>query len=331
MPGRRLVVVSNREPYSHHHVADGIVSARTAGGLTVALDAVMQAARRLVDRARQRRRGPRGRGRARPHRLPARPAELHAPPHLAHARGPRPLLLGFANSALWPLCHVVYVRRVPPRGLGVVPAVNRRFADAVLEEVGGQPALVFLQDYHLALAAKYIRERRPDLQLAMFWHIPWPNPEVFRVLPWKEEILEGILATDLVGFHIRRHATNFLDSVSETLEARVDFERSRWTGAAGARGCTSSDQRGRGRDRGALRDGRDAPRRGGDPRTAGLHGCKIGLGVDRLDYTKGIPSASRRSSGCSRSTRNGRAASPSSRSACPRASSFASTGPCRTG
>ena len=291
LPGRRLVVVSNREPYSHHHVGDAIQPVRNAGGLTVALDAVMQALggswiahgsgdadREVVD-AHDRIACP-----------PDRPSYTLRRLWLTqkdHAR----YYSGFANSALWPLCHVVYVRpRFHLADWESYREVNRRFADAVLEEVGDQPALVFLQDYHLALAAKYIRERRPDLQLAMFWHIPWPNPEIFRVLPWKEEILDGMLANDLVGFHIRRHAMNFLDSVAETLEARVDFERLA-VDRGGRRTWVQTFPISVDADEIAtLSETAETRRAEAEIRDRlGLHDCKIGLGVDRLDYTKGIP------------------------------------------
>jgi len=291
LPDRKIVVVSNREPYSHHHAGDGIRVVRNAGGLTVALDAVMQAlggswvahgsgdADRDVVDAHDRVACP-----------PQDPRYTLRRLWLSHDDHDR-YYSGFANSALWPLCHVVYVRpRFRLTEFESYRDVNRRFADAVLDEVGDAPALVFIQDYHLALAARFIRERRPDLQVAMFWHIPWPNPEVFRVMPWKEEILEGMLANDLVGFHIRRHAINFLDTVAETLEARVDFERLAV-------------------DRGGQRtwvqpfaisvDAEEIALLAESPETLraeerirqelGLEGCTIGLGVDRLDYTKGIP------------------------------------------
>src|SRR5262249_26455033 len=157
-------------------------------------------------------------------------------------------------------------------------------------EVGQQPALVFIQDYHLALAAKYIKEKRPDLQVAMFWHIPWPNPEIYRVLPWREEILEGMLANDVVGFHIPRHATNFLDSVGETLEARVDFERmavdrtGKRTWVQPFAISVDAEEIGAIAERAETRQAEAAIRE-----KLGLEGCKVGLGVDRLDYTKGIP------------------------------------------
>ena len=226
MPDREMIVVSNREPYSHQRLRGGIRAVRNAGGLTVALDAVMQALggvwvahgsgnadRDVVDAA-DRVACPPGTPRYQLRRLWIESDEYAG------------YYSGFANSALWPLCHVAYVRPRFVRGdWEHYVTVNRRFAEAVLAEAGERPALVFIQDYHLALAAQTIKEARPDLQVAMFWHIPWPNPEAFRVLPWGAELLEGMLACDVLGFHIRRHALNFLDCVSETLEARVDLER----------------------------------------------------------------------------------------------------------
>ncbi|HEX5632911.1 MAG TPA: trehalose-6-phosphate synthase, partial [Gemmatimonadales bacterium] len=153
-----------------------------------------------------------------------------------------------------------------------------------------RPALVFIQDYHLALAAKYLKDARPDIQVALFWHIPWPNPEVFRVLPWGQEVLEGMLANDVLGFHIRRHALNFMDCVSETLEARVDAEhmavdrggRRTWVRPF----AISVDAE----DLGMLADSPDTVRAAERVRhELGAEGCRVVLGVDRLDYTKGLP------------------------------------------
>ncbi|MCC6651601.1 MAG: trehalose-6-phosphate synthase [Candidatus Eisenbacteria bacterium] len=284
-------MVSNREPYSHHHDGERIRTVRNAGGLTVALDAVMQALggvwvahgngdadRQVVDAF---------------DRVPCPPEHpryslrriwLTREEHAGY-------YAGFANGALWPLCHIVYVRpRFRLEDWKSYQEVNRRFARVVLEEVGDEPALVFLQDYHLALAAKYIKEKRPDLQVAMFWHIPWPNPEVFRVLPWKHELLEGMLANDVIGFHIQRHSTNFLDSVAESMEARVDFERMAvdrdrqrtWVHAAAI--SVDADEIA------AMSEAPEARRAEIEIRSElQLQDCKVGLGVDRLDYTKGIP------------------------------------------
>ncbi len=287
---RRLVVVSNREPYSHHYAGESIRVVRNAGGLTVALDAVMQALGGVWVAH--------GSGNA-----DGATVDVHdhvpCPPDRPryslrrlwltdedHAR----YYSGLANGALWPLCHVVYVRpRFRLQDWHCYREVNARFADAVLEEIGQEPALVFIQDYHLALAAKFIKAARPDVQVALFWHIPWPNPEVFRVLPWREDILEGMLANDVIGFHIRRHAMNFLDSVSETLEARVDLERlavdraGRRTWACASAISVDADEIG------ALAESPETLRTETELRDRlGLRGCKVGLGVDRLDYTKGI-------------------------------------------
>ncbi len=289
---RKLVVVSNRQPYSHVHGEDGSLRVtRNAGGLTVALDAVARAlggvwvahgsgdADREVTDEHDRVPCP-----------PARPAYLLRRIWLGpvdHAR----YYSGLSNSALWPLCHIAYVRpRFRADEWEQYVEVNRRFANAVLEEVGDEPAVVFLQDYHLALVAKFLRESGRDLRIAQFWHIPWPNPEVFRILPWRHEVLEGLLGNDLVGFHTRTHATNFLDTVAAEMEARVDH------------GQLSVERGGRRTFVGDFPIGVDAEEIGalaempvsaaGERRLRhelGLDSLRIGLGVDRMDYTKGIP------------------------------------------
>jgi trehalose 6-phosphate synthase len=291
LPGRQLVVVSNREPYSHRRVDGEIQTVRNAGGLTVALDAVMQALGGVWVAH--------GSGDADRDVVDARDHVSCPPEHPRytlrrvwltdedHAR----YYSGFANSALWPLCHVVYVRpRFEQADWESYQQVNRRFAEAVLEEVGDQPALVFIQDYHLALAARFIKERRPDLLVAMFWHIPWPNPEVLRILPWREEVLAGMLANDMIGFHIRRHAMNFLDSVAETLEARVDFERLAVDRGGSRTWVQSFAISVDAEEIGALAEAPATRRAEAEIRARlGLENCAVGLGVDRLDYTKGIP------------------------------------------
>jgi len=289
---RRLVLVSNREPWSHHRAPDGSVHAvRNAGGLTVSLDALAgavgaswvasgsgDAAREMADAA--------GRLRCPPERptYTLRRIWLDETDHeLFYA--------GAANSMLWPLCHVVFV---PPRfdaqAWDRYRDVNRRYAEAALEEVGPDAGLVWLQDYHLALAASTLRARRPDLELALFWHIPWPPPEVFRVLPWRHEMLEGMLANDVLGFHVPGHALNFLHCVADTLEARVDLERMAvdrqghctWVRAVpiGVPAVEIGDLADAPTTRAAEQDWRERLQ---------LGDAKVLLGVDRLDYTKGVP------------------------------------------
>ncbi len=289
---RRLLVVSNRQPYSHvRDGEDGIRVIRNAGGLTVALDAVARAvggvwvahgsgdADREASDARDRVPCPPDRPTYTLRRLwltPEDQAQYYS---------------GFSNGTLWPLCHIAYVR---PRFVGEqwerYRDVNRRFAEGALEEIGGDRAIVFLQDYHLALAAKTLRERRPDLHIAMFWHIPWPNPEVFRVLPWQREVLEGLLANDLVGFHIRAHALNFLDTVAATLEARVDYEHMAIERAGHRTWVRHFPISVPADEIGVLAEAQESADAERTIRDAlGLEGCRIGLGVDRLDYTKGVP------------------------------------------
>jgi len=288
---KQLVVVSNREPYSHVRDGRSIRWVRNAGGLTVALDAVAQAIGGLwvahgSGNADREATDAHGRVACPPNRptYTLRRVWLDAQDHDRYYSG-------FSNGALWPLCHIVHVRpRFRLEDWQSYVDVNRRFAEAVLEEVGTAPALVFLQDYHLALAARFLKEKRPDLQVAQFWHIPWPNPEVFRILPWKRELLEGLLANDLVGFHTRAHGINFLDSVAATLEARVDHDqlaverggRRTWIGAF----PISVDAE----EIAALAEMPETLAAERELRTRlGLEECRIGLGVDRMDYTKGIP------------------------------------------
>ena len=288
---RRIVVVSNREPYSHVHAEDGVRVVRNAGGVIVALDAVARAlggvwvahgsgdADREVADAHGRVACP-----------PDRPAytlrRVWLDP-VDHAR----YYSGLSNSALWPLCHIVYVRpSFRAEEWERYVDVNRRFAEAVLDEVGDEPAVVFIQDYHLALVAGFLRASGRDLRIAQFWHIPWPNPEVFRILPWRREVLEGLLANDLVGFHTRAHASNFLDSVAAELESRVDH------------GLAAIERAGHRTWVGDFPIGVDAEEIGalaGMPVSAAaerrlrfelaLENSRMGLGVDRMDYTKGIP------------------------------------------
>ena len=167
--------------------------------------------------------------------------------------------------------------------------VNEIFARAVLEEADDAPAFVFIQDYHFALLPRLVKQKNPNLIVAQFWHIPWPNPEVFRTFPWKEELLDGMLGNDLLGFHLRFHCQNFLETVDSMLEAKVDRERFEIT----RRGKTTTvrpfpisidfeDQVAVAR--GALTHQEMAQWL----RELGLLDEYIGIGIDRIDYTKGI-------------------------------------------
>ena len=133
---------------------------------------------------------------------------------------------GFANEGLWPLCHIAHTRPIfRAADWECYQRVNERFADALLEEMeGSAEPLVFVQDYHFALLPRLIKAARPDARVAIFWHIPWPNPEAFGICPWQAELLDGLLGADLIGFHIPLHCNNFLSTVDRVLEARTDRE-----------------------------------------------------------------------------------------------------------
>jgi trehalose-6-phosphate synthase len=199
---------------------------------------------------------------------------------------------GFSNEGLWPLCHIAHTRPVfRPEDWLHYQQVNRRFADAVLKEMEGtQSPVLLVQDYHFALLPRMIKEARPDARVAIFWHIPWPNPEVFGICPWQRELVNGLLAADLVGFHIQTHCNNFLETVERALEAVTDWDRfevNRKTHVTRVRPYPISiafsqnhalpaNAPNAGQERAALCD------------ELGIEASLFGVGVDRVDYTKGI-------------------------------------------
>src|SRR5689334_19258923 len=225
LEGQVFVVVSNREPYIHNYCNNGIEWTRPAGGVTVALDPVMQVSHGLwVAHAS----GTADREASDEHGFVA------VPPNEPTYRLKRVWLTesqeekyyyGFANAALWPLCHTAFQRPVfmDEQWRGYCE-VNEMFADRVAEEIRDQKAFVFVQDYHFALLPRLLRLRCPNVIIAQFWHIPWPNREVFGICPWKTEILEGLLGNDILGFHRRDHCLNFIETADRELEARADQE-----------------------------------------------------------------------------------------------------------
>jgi trehalose 6-phosphate synthase len=197
---------------------------------------------------------------------------------------------GFANEGLWPLCHIAHTRpafRAPD--WDHYREVNRRFAEVVVDEARTKDPIVLVQDYHFALLPRMVRERLPNATIIAFWHIPWPNPEAFGILPWREEVLEGMLGSSILGFHTQIHCNNFFDTVDRFLEARVDRETFsisyggdltevrrypisiEWPPAPLAVQAPVAEGRRRVRQRVGL-----GPE------------VRLGVGVDRLDYTKGI-------------------------------------------
>jgi alpha,alpha-trehalose-phosphate synthase [UDP-forming] len=278
---RLFILVSNREPYVHIMEGGAVKWHRPVSGLTEALDPVMQASggtwvaqgsgdadRKVVDKN------------DRVAVPPDNPAYSLRRVWLRN-EDVAGFYLGFANSALWPLCHVTFT---PPafreNDWQAYQKVNRVFADAVLQEAGNRDAVVLVQDYHFALVSRYLKEKNPRLTLGQFWHIPWPPYEIFRTCPWHREILEGMLGNDLLGFHTRSFCRNFIESVKRAgikadikntavapFPISVDFEAINDQAQADA--VT--------KEMAVLR------------REYNLDGKFVGVGMDRLDYTKGIP------------------------------------------
>lgn len=199
---------------------------------------------------------------------------------------------GFANAALWPLCHLAYRPPVFRREhWQAYQQVNQLFADSIAEEVGGEQAFVFIQDYHFALLPRMLRRKCPQAVIAHFWHIPWPNPEVFRICPWKQDILRGMLGNNILGFHIRYHGNNFMETVDRELEARIDRERS---AIVYRRHMTKIRAFPISIDFDSIT--RQAASRATDERIECIRrrfhlteNTIIGVGADRIDYTKGLP------------------------------------------
>jgi len=288
-----FIIVSNREPYIHRWKDRKVVVDKPASGLVTAMDPVLQAChgtwvaqgsgnadRKVVD-SKDRVRVPPGKENYTLKRVWLSKEEEKG------------YYLGFANGTLWPLCHIAFARPTfDAREWEVYKRVNQRFADAIIEELGDKKAFVWVQDYHFALLPAMLKERRPDIMVAHFWHIPWPNPEVFRICPWVREIVDGMLGCDLIGFHVGYHCENFLNTVDQTREVRIDRERSTifHHGGVGTKvmpfpisvdyDMINEDVEKDYSECEVLQDVLDAL-----PEKYKY----IGLGVDRLDYTKGIP------------------------------------------
>ena len=194
---------------------------------------------------------------------------------------------GFSNEGLWPLCHVTHTRPLfRDSDWQMYKKENHKFAESVLAELPAKNPFIFLQDYHFTLIARMIKEKRPDATIALFWHIPWPNPEVFSICPYQHEILDGMLACDLIGFHVQNHCNNFLDTANRLVECRVDTEKfsviraSKETFIKAFPISVDSYY-----DKNASRDNDLAQE---IKKEFDLEGKIIAVGVDRIDYTKGL-------------------------------------------
>jgi alpha,alpha-trehalose-phosphate synthase [UDP-forming] len=291
--GAKLIVVSNREPYVHERTEEGIRVVRPASGMVTALEPIVRAAggtwiaygggtadRLVVDEKNR-------------VALPPDDPKFTLKRVWISRSEEKGYYQGMSNTALWPLCHIVYKRPYFSRSdWEAYKSVNRRFRDAVLEEAGTAPAIVFIQDYHFTLLARMIKEARPDIRVLQFWHIPWPNREAFRIFPWEEELLDGLLGNDLLGFHIQYHCNNFLDTVGKAIESLVDYEHFRVI-----RGGHPTYVRPFPISVDYEQIEKDVHSPEVEKRRihffkemdVDLRGMKLFVGADRIDYTKGIP------------------------------------------
>lgn len=288
----RLFVVSNREPYMHTKEGKTTRVLVPASGLVTALEPILRACdgtwiahgsgsadRETVDKY----------------------DRLQAPPDdpkytvrrvWLHKNEEEGYYYGFSNEGLWPLCHIAHTRPIfRAADWEYYQTVNRKFAKAVLEEMEGtENPVLLIQDYHFALLPQLIKKERPDARVAIFWHIPWPNPEAFGICPWQRELLQGLLGADLIGFHIQAHCDNFLETVNRALESRVEWDHfavNRESHLTVVRPFPISVAP------------EEEPEEAADFRSAntqrevlfkelGVQALYLGIGVDRVDYTKGI-------------------------------------------
>lgn len=284
---RPIFVASHAEPFTHKHVGRNILVSRPAGGVVTAVSSIMEACGGLwlahgggdadVETA-------------------DKEGKLQVPPEEPRYTLKRLRLddeemkgyyRGFSNEALWPLCHIAYTRPIfRQEDWTMYRTVNGHFARALLEELKGvERPLVLIQDYHLALLPKMIKEARPDALVAIFWHIPWPSAEQFSVCPWRKEILEGMLGADLVGFHTQLFCNNLIETAAKEIESVIDYEQFtiRHDGHVShikpfpiSIAFSNGEQREIPTKNDVLLE------------SMGVRTEQLILGVDRLDYTKGI-------------------------------------------
>jgi trehalose 6-phosphate synthase len=291
LQGEKVILLANREPYIHSRDARGKARVlHPASGLVTALEPVMRACSGVwvahgsgdADREFSDERG----------RVKVPPGEESYTIRRVwlSEEEERGYYYGFSNEGLWPLCHMAHARPTfRDADFEHYRRVNERFAQAVVDEADREDPIILVQDYHFALVPKLIREKLPRATILAFWHIPWPNAEQFGICPFREEILEGLLGSSIVGFHTQAHCNNFVDAVDRYIEARIDRETiavvhggdstlvrsypisiewpNRWTQQAPPNAeCRKHVFAELGLSRNAL----------------------LGVGVDRLDYTKGI-------------------------------------------
>lgn len=289
--GQTIIAVSNREPYIHEKKGDNISYYFPASGMATAIEAIMQACggewvahgsgsgdRLVVDKNDK-------------VAVPPDDPKYTLKRVWLTPKEEKGYYYGFSNEGLWPLCHNVHNRPIFRKDDWVeYQNVNSKFAKAVLAEIKDlKNPIVFIQDFHFALLPKMIKDKRPDAQIILFWHIPWPNAESFGICPFRKELLEGMLGADIVGFHTQLHCNNFIETVRRELEALINVEKfaiTRNSHISYIKPFPISIPFYNDKDQ--LTD--DEAKQGSEEllKELGIRAEFIGLGVERLDYTKGI-------------------------------------------
>ena len=290
LPGAEVIVVSNREPYIHNREGNDIVMQTPASGLVAAIEPIMRACggtwvahgsgsadRETVDRF-DRIRVP-----------PDSPSYVLRRVWVSDEEQDG-FYYGLANEGLWPLCHMAFVRpSFREQDWNEYKLINARYAQAVANEAKRPDPIILVQDYHFALLPAMLRKKLPNATIITFWHIPWPNPEIFGICPWKEEIIAGLLGSSVIGFHTQFYCNNFLDTVDRFMEARTDREQSFITFGAMETYIRpypiSIEWPPAGmKDQKPVPECREAVRR----RLGLAADVRLGVGIERFDYTKGI-------------------------------------------
>jgi len=290
---RPFFVVSNREPYTHAYRGKNVEVNVPASGLVTAIEPILRtcqgtwlahgsgdADRETVDE----------------HdclRVPPDEPQYTLKRVWLTKEEEQGYYFGFSNEGLWPLCHIAHTRPLfRAKDWEHYEAVNRKFADALVEQMrGAEEPVVLVQDYHFALLPRLVKERVPGARVAIFWHIPWPNPEAFGICPWQRELLEGLLGADLVGFHVQSHCNNFLETVDRVVESRVNWER-----FTVERGGHLTQVRPFPISVAFSENSESHPPAHASPyldraallKEHGVEATYMGIGVERVDYTKGI-------------------------------------------
>ncbi len=288
LKGRGIFMVSNREPYIHTKNGGKISYYFPASGMATAIEPIMQACSGLWI----------AHGSGDADKLVVDSSnKLKVPPDEPKYTLKRIWLTdeeeagyyyGFSNEGLWPLCHIAHNRPIfRKEDWEQYHKVNQKFANAILAEIKNQDRpIVLIQDFHLALVSKMVKAQRPGAVMGIFWHIPWPNPESFSICPWKKEILDGMLGADLIGFHTQLHCNNFIETVGRELESLIDFERftiTRNNHVSYIKPFPISISFPNGFDQSENPNEKEELLK-----ALGIKTKYVGLGIDRLDYTKGI-------------------------------------------